>query len=152
MQNVQKVASAGILTEFRNFLMRGNVVDLAVAVVLGAAFGAVVTSMVDDIIMPIFGIFGGSPNFSSNTFSINGSEFRWGNFITQIISFALIAAAIFFVVVKPMNVLKERAARGEIPADPANRACPECLSMVPTGAKRCMFCAQPLPPIDVVSA
>jgi large conductance mechanosensitive channel len=152
MQNVQKVTSAGILTEFRNFLLRGNIIDLAIAVVLGVAFGAVVTSMVDDIIMPIIGIFGGSPDFSSNTFTINGSEFRWGNFVTQVISFILIAAAIFFVVVKPVNIMNARVARGEASPDPATRACPECLSMVPTGAARCMYCAQPLPPVEVVSA
>ncbi|MEA2597601.1 MAG: large conductance mechanosensitive channel, partial [Thermomicrobiales bacterium] len=98
------------------FLMRGNIVDLAVAVVIGAAFGAVVTSLTDDILMPIIGIFGGSPDFSANTFTINGSEFRWGNFVTAIISFVIVAAAIFFLVVKPMNALMERIKRGEAPA------------------------------------
>ncbi|MEA2515325.1 MAG: large conductance mechanosensitive channel [Thermomicrobiales bacterium] len=105
-----------MLKDFRNFLMRGNIVDLAVAVVIGAAFGAVVTSLTDDILMPIIGIFGGSPDFSANTFTINGSEFRWGNFVTAIISFVIVAAAIFFLVVKPMNALMERIKRGEAPA------------------------------------
>ena len=82
-----------MLKEFRSFLLRGNVVDLAIAVVIGAAFGAVVTAMVDDLIMPIIGIFGGSPDFSSNTFTINGSLFKWGDFITKVISFIIIAAA-----------------------------------------------------------
>ena len=102
--------------EFRNFLMRGNIVDLAVAVVIGAAFGAVVTSLTDDLLMPIIGIFGGSPDFSANTFTINGSEFRWGNFLTTLIAFIIVAAAIFFLVVKPMNALMERVKRGEAPA------------------------------------
>jgi len=105
-----------MLKEFRNFLMRGNVVDLAVAVVIGAAFGAVVTSLVNDIIMPIIGIFGGSPDFTANTFTINGSEFRWGAFVTALITFVIIAAVIFFVVVKPMNHLMARIKRGEVPA------------------------------------
>ena len=135
-----------MLKEFRSFLMRGNIVDLAVAVVIGVAFGAVVTSLVDDIVMPIIRIFGGSPNFSSNSFDINGSEFRWGNFLTQLIAFVVIAAVIFFVVIKPMNVLMARMSRGETPPDPTTRACPECLGMVPIAAKRCMYCAQPLPP------
>lgn len=136
----------GLVKEFRNFLMRGNVVDLAIAVVIGAAFGAVVTAMVDDLIMPIIGIFGGAPDFSSNTFTINGSEFKWGHFLTQLISFIIIAAVIFFVVVKPMNTLMERVKRGEGTPDPTTRSCPECLGTVPIAAKRCQFCAQPLPP------
>ncbi len=102
--------------EFRNFLMRGNIIDLAVAVVIGAAFGAVVTSLTDDLLMPIIGIFGGAPDFSANTFTINGSEFRWGNFLTTLISFLIVAVAIFFLVVKPINALMERIKRGEVPA------------------------------------
>ena len=105
-----------MIKEFRDFLMRGNIVDLAVAVIIGTAFGAVVTSLADDILMPIIGIFGGSPDFSANTFSINGSEFRWGNFVTALISFVIVAAAIFFFVVRPMNALMERIKRGEAPA------------------------------------
>lgn len=136
----------GLLKEFRNYLMRGNVVDLAVAVVIGAAFAGVVNALTDDIIMPIIGIFGGAPDFSTNTFSINGSEFKWGHFVTQFISFVIIAAVIFFVVIKPMNLLMERIKRGQGTPDPATRSCPECLGQVPIAAKRCMFCAQPLPP------
>ena len=105
-----------MLKEFRDFLMRGNIVDLAIAVVLGAAFGAVITSFVDNIIMPIIGIFGGQPDFSANTFEINDSEFGWGAFLTALISFILIAAVIFFFVVKPMIALTERIKRGEVPA------------------------------------
>ena len=105
-----------MLKEFRDFLMRGNIVDLAVAVVIGGAFGAVVTSLVDNIIMPIIGIFGGQPDFTANTFSINDSEFGWGAFLTALVSFIIIAAVIFFVVVKPMNALMEKIKRGEAPA------------------------------------
>lgn len=151
-RNIQAVKSPSWLTEFRDFIMRGNIVDLAVAVVIGVAFQAVVTSLVDDIIMPIIGIFGGAPDFSSNTFTINGSEFRWGSFVTQLISFLLIAAVVFFVVVKPMNMLMRQAKRGELPADPTTRTCPECLSLVPTAATRCMYCTQPLPPVVPAAA
>src|SRR6476659_1065912 len=98
-----------MLKEFRNFLLRGNIVELAIAIVIGVAFGAVVQSLVNDMIMPIVGIFGGQPNFSSNTFTINGSVFLWGAFLTQVISFVIVAAAIFFFVVKPINMLTERA-------------------------------------------
>jgi len=99
--------------EFRDFLMRGNIVDLAVAVVIGAAFGAVVTSLTDDLLMPVIGMFGGSSDFSANTFTISGSEYRWGNFLTTVVSFVIVAAAIFFLVVKPMNALLERLKRGQ---------------------------------------
>jgi len=136
-----------MLKEFRNFLMRGSIVDLAVAVVIGTAFGAVVQSLTNGIIMPIIGIFGGQPDFSANTFTINGSIFLWGAFVTQVLSFVIIAAAIFFFVVKPINMLTERSKRGGPPADPAVRVCPECLSTVPIEAHRCMFCTQPLPPV-----
>lgn len=136
----------GLLREFRNYLMRGNVVDLAIAVVVGAAFSGVVTALTDDLIMPIVGIFGGAPDFSRNTFTINGSVFKWGHFVTTLISFIIIAAVIFFLVVKPMNALLERMKRGEGTPDPVTRSCPECLGTVPIAASRCMFCAQPLPP------
>ncbi len=98
----------GLLDEFKAFLFRGNVVDLAVAVVIGAAFKSVVDSMVADIVMPIIGIFGGAPDFTTNKFKINGSEFGWGNFLTQVIAFVLVAAVIFFFVVKPMNLMMTR--------------------------------------------
>lgn len=98
----------GLLDEFKAFIFRGNVVDLAVALVVAMAFQRVVTSMVEDIIMPIIGIFGGSPDFSENTFSINGSKFGWGNFLTQLIAFLIIAAVVYFFVVKPMNLVLTR--------------------------------------------
>jgi len=98
----------GLLDDFKAFIFRGNVVDLAVAFVIAMAFQRVVTSMVDDIIMPIIGIFGGSPDFSENTFRINGSEFRWGNLLTQVIAFLIVAAVVYFLVVKPMNLMMTR--------------------------------------------
>ena len=105
-----------MVKEFRDFLMRGNIVELAVAVVIAIAFEAVVTSLADDLIMPIVGVFGGSPDFSANTFSINGSEFRWGSFVTALISFVIVAAVVFFFVVRPMNALLARVRRGEVAA------------------------------------
>jgi len=98
----------GLLDEFKAFIFRGNVVDLAVAFVIAAAFKAVVDSMVADIVMPIVGILGGTPDFSANSFSINRSEFRWGNFLTQVLSFVIVAAVVYFFVVKPMNLVLTR--------------------------------------------
>jgi large conductance mechanosensitive channel len=103
--------------EFKAFILKGNVVDLAVAVVIATAFTRVIDSMVADIIMPIIGIFGGSPDFTANTFTINGSVFRWGNFVTQVISFLIIALIVFFFVVKPMNALMARAGYAPPPAE-----------------------------------
>ena len=133
-----------MLKDFKTFLLRGNVVDLAVAVVIGAAFGAVVTAMVEDIITPIIAAIGGQPDFATLTFTINGSVFKYGAFLNAIISFVIIAAVIFFVVVKPMSLMLARMARGEKPADPTTKLCPECLSEVPLGASKCKFCASPL--------
>jgi large conductance mechanosensitive channel len=129
---------------FRDFIMRGNVVDLAVAVVIGAAFGAVVTAFVKDIITPLIAAIFGQPDFSGLTFTINGSKFLYGEFINAVVSFLLIALAVYFVVVVPMNKLAERRARGQAPADPTTRQCPECLSEVPVAAKRCAFCTSAL--------
>ena len=98
-----------MIDEFKAFALKGNVVDLAVAVVLAGAFSAVINSLVADIIMPIIGIFGGNPDFTANTFTINGSVFRWGNFVTEVIAFIIIALALFFFVVRPMNALLKRA-------------------------------------------
>jgi len=125
---------------FREFIMRGNVVDLAVAVVIGVAFGAVVKAFVDNIITPIIAALFGKPDFSGLIFTINGSVFRYGLFINALISFLLVAAAIYYVVVVPMNKLAERRARG---ADPETKQCPECLSEIPHGAHKCAFCGSP---------
>jgi large conductance mechanosensitive channel len=132
-----------VVKEFRQFLLRGNVVDLAVAVVIGAAFGAVVTAFVADLITPLIAAIFGKPSFSSLSFTINGSHFLYGDFLNAVLSFVLVAAAIFFVVVKPMNALAARRARAE---DPTTRDCPECLSEIPLAARRCAYCTVELQP------
>jgi large conductance mechanosensitive channel len=128
-----------IMQEFKAFVMRGNVIDLAIAVVLGAAFGAVVTAFVEDIITPIIAAIGGQPDFSNLKFTINKSQFLYGHFINAVLAFLIIAAVLFFFVVKPMNALLARARR-EPPADPTTMKCPYCLSEIPIGATRCAFC------------
>jgi large conductance mechanosensitive channel len=125
---------------------RQAVVDLAVAVVIGAAFGALITAFVADIITPLIAAIFGKPDFSQLTFTINGSKFLYGAFINAVISFLLIAAAIYFVVVVPMNKLAERRARGQAPADATTKQCPECLSEIPIDARRCAFCTTELAP------
>lgn len=125
---------------FRKFIMRGNVVDLAVAVVIGAAFTLVVNSLVADIINPILAAIVGKPDFSDLTISIRDSTITYGNFITALINFVLVAAAIYFVVVKPMNMMQERLDRGKGTAEPETKQCPECLSVIPIAATRCAFC------------
>jgi len=128
---------------FRDFILRGNVVDLAVAVVIGAAFGAVVTAFVRDIVTPLIAAIFGQPDFSALKFTINSSTFLYGSFINAVVSFVLIAAAVYFVVVVPMNSLAERRARGQ---DPTTKECPECLSEIPVGARRCPQCTSELSP------
>jgi len=125
-----------MLKEFKAFLFRGNIVDLAVAVVIGIAFGAVITALVADIITPLIAAIFGSHDFSALTFTINNSTFLYGAFINAVVAFVLVAAAIFFVVVKPMNALNARRA----PAEATTRPCPECLSEIPLAARRCAFC------------
>jgi large conductance mechanosensitive channel len=114
--------------EFKAFLLRGNVVDLAVAVVIGVAFGAVVTSFVEDLITPLIAAIIGEPDFSGLTFTINGSQFFYGNFINSLFSFVTIAAVIFFFVITPMNALIAGPSRA--PADPTTKKCAECLSEI----------------------
>jgi large conductance mechanosensitive channel len=128
-----------LLNDFKQFLLRGNVVDLAVAVVIGAAFGAVVTALVQDFITPLIAAIGGQSDFSTLDFKIHGSTFRYGDFVNKVITFIAIAAAVFFFVVTPMNALISRSRR-EPPADPTTRKCPECLSEIPLDARRCAFC------------
>ena len=129
----------GILNDFKAFLLRGNVVDLAVAVVIGVAFGAVVDALVADLITPLIAAVAGQPDFSALDFTINDSTFLYGDFINKMITFVTIAAVIFFFVVTPMNALLVRA-RKEPPADPTTKRCPECVSEIPIEAKRCAFC------------
>ena len=130
-----------MLQEFKQFLLRGNVVDLAVGVVVGGAFGTVVTALVKDFLTPLIAAIAGQPDFGGLVFTLNNSKFMYGDFINAIISFLLVAAAIFFFVVKPMNILIARAHK-ETPADPTTKNCKECLSEIPIGAKRCCHCAQ----------
>jgi len=132
-----------ILREFKQFLLRGNVVDLAVGVVVGAAFGTVVTALVKDLLTPLIAAVARVPDFSGLAFTINGSRFAYGDLINALISFLLVSVAIFFFVVKPINMLISRARR-EPPADPTTKKCPECLSEIPIGAKRCSHCVQPV--------
>lgn len=124
---------------FRDFILRGNVIDLAVAVVIGGAFGKIVDALVKDLITPFIGAFGGQPDFSAIVFTINGSKFMIGDFINALISFLIIAAVIYFFVVTPMNHMMARIKKGE-KVDPTEKACPECLSLIPLKAKRCKFC------------
>ena len=129
---------------FKAFLLRGNVVDLAIAVVIGIAFGVVITAFVKDLVTPLIAALGGKPDFASLYFTINNSKFLYGDFLNALLAFALIAAVIYFFVVVPINALVARS-RKEPPADPTTKKCTECLSEIPTGAKRCAFCAQPQP-------
>jgi large conductance mechanosensitive channel len=129
---------------FKQFIMRGNVLDLAVAVVIGAAFGAVATALVKDLITPLIAAIVGKPDFSAIQFEINHSKFLIGDFINAVVSFLLIAAAIYFFVIVPMNALMARMRRGEAPPDPTTKECPECLSVVPIAAKKCAFCTSAL--------
>jgi len=130
-----------ILKEFKQFLLRGNVVDLAVGVAIGASFSAVINALVADLITPLVAAIFKAPDFSSLKFTLNGSQFMYGQFINAVISFVIVAAAIFFFVVKPVNMLIERS-RKEPPADPTTKKCKECLSEIPIDAKRCSHCTQ----------
>ena len=129
-----------MLKEFKKFVLRGNVIDLAVAVVVGAAFGAVVTAMVTGLITPLIAAIGGQPDFSNLSFTINNSKFLYGEFLNALISFLILSAVIFFSVVHPLNKLMSRLKPSEEVNKPAERECPECLSPIPAAAKRCRFC------------
>jgi large conductance mechanosensitive channel len=130
-----------MLKEFKQFLLRGNVVDLAVGVVIGAAFGTIVTALVSDLLTPFIAAIAKVPDFSGLLFTINGSKFMYGHFLNALISFLLVASAVFFFVVKPMNMLIA-SSRKEVPAEPTTKKCQECLSEIPIGAKRCSHCTQ----------
>ena len=130
---------------FRKFLLRGNVVDLAVAVVIGAAFVAVVKAFTDAFIMPLIGAFGGVPDFSAISFTVNRSVFPVGTFINALLSFLIVAAVVYFLVVLPINKLMERYKSDE-PAATKTRECPECLSKIPEAARRCAFCGVEVAP------
>ena len=130
-----------MLKDFRQFLLRGNLVDLAIAVVIGAAFGAAVAALVKDLVTPLIAAIGGKPDFSGLNFTINSSRFAYGDFFNAILSFVIVAAVIFFLVVKPMNTLMERM-RTEPPVEEHTRECPACLSQIPRAARRCAFCTE----------
>jgi large conductance mechanosensitive channel len=127
------------MKEFRQFILRGNLVDLAVAVVIGTAFAAVIAALVADLVTPLIAAIGGNPDFSGLSFSINGSRFAYGAFINALLTFLIVAAVLFFFVIKPVNALMNRR-RTEPDVEATTRDCPECLSQIPVGARRCAFC------------
>src|SRR5947199_3437746 len=133
-----------MLSGFKQFILRGNVVDLAVGVVIGAAFGTVVTAFTKDLLTPLIAAMVGKPDFSAISFTIHGSVFPVGDFINALISFLLVAAAVYFFVVTPINALVGRMRKAPAPADPTTRKCPECLSEISIDARRCSFCTQPI--------
>jgi large conductance mechanosensitive channel len=128
-----------MLQGFRNFIFKGNVVDMAVGVVIGVAFGNVVTAFVKDLVTPLIGAFGGTPDFSSVSFTVNNSKFMVGDFINSLISFLTIATVIYFAVVMPMSKMMDKMKSGKS-VDPTEKSCIECLSLIPVKAKRCKFC------------
>jgi large conductance mechanosensitive channel len=134
-----------MVKDFRDFILRGNVVDLAVGIVIGAAFGAVVTALVADFVTPLIGAIGGEADFAGLTFTVNDSVFRYGHFLNVVIAFLLIAAAVFFFVVRPINAVMARY-RTEPDVDAPTRDCPECLSAIPAPARRCAFCTAQVTP------
>src|ERR1700732_2921428 len=133
-----------MLGGFKQFLLRGNVVDMAVGIVIGAAFGSVVTAFTKDLLTPLIAAIVGKPDFSSISFSINGTPFPVGDFINAAVSFVLVAAAVCFSVLTPINALIARMRKAPAPADPTTKKCPECLSEIPIDARRCGFCTQPV--------
>jgi large conductance mechanosensitive channel len=133
-----------MLKGFKEFVLRGNVLDLAIAVVIGAAFTNVITAMVKDLITPLIGAIVGKPDFSALVVTVNGSPFLIGDFLNALIAFVLMAAAVYFFVVAPMNAWIARQRRGEAPVDPTTKKCPECISEVPIAARRCAFCTSAL--------
>jgi large conductance mechanosensitive channel len=137
------VEKVRMLKEFRQFILRGNLVDLATAVVIGTAFTAVVNAIVKDLITPLIAAVGGQPNFGDLAFTINGSRFAYGDFLNAFLTFLIVAAVMFFLVIRPVNALLERF-RPEPKVDQETRECPECLSDIPVGARRCAFCTAPL--------
>jgi large conductance mechanosensitive channel len=129
-----------MLKDFKAFVLRGNVVDLAIAVVIGAAFGAVVSALVKDFVTPLIAIPGKAPDFSAYTFTVRHSVFRYGDFMNVLLSFLILAAVIFFLVLKPINALMSRH-KTEPEVESTTRDCPECLSSIPKAASRCAFCS-----------
>jgi large conductance mechanosensitive channel len=129
------------MKDFKEFLLRGNLVDMAVGIVIGVAFAAVVTALVGDLVTPLIAAIGGQPDFANLSFTINKSHFLYGAFLNSLLSFVVIAAVIFFLVVKPVNMLLARR-KAEVPVDESVTSCPHCLSQIPAAASRCAFCTQ----------
>lgn len=135
-----------MLSGFKQFILRGNVVDMAVGVVIGAAFASVVGAFTKDLLTPLItAIVGKGGQFSTLSFTLNGSVFAVGDFINAAVSFLLVAAAVYFFVVTPINALVARMRKAPAPADPTTKKCPECLSEIPIDARRCAHCSQPVP-------
>jgi large conductance mechanosensitive channel len=135
-----------MLKGFKQFLLRGNVIDLAVAVVVGGAFGKVVDALVKDLLTQLIAAIAGKPEFSAIKFTINGGNFLIGDFINAVVGFVSVAAAVYFFVVVPVNAVMARARRGQAPPDPTTKQCPECLSTIPIQARRCAFCTSQVSP------
>jgi large conductance mechanosensitive channel len=131
-----------MLQDFKKFILRGNVVDLAVAVVIGAAFGAIVTALVKDIVTPLIGAIGGQPDFSNLSLTLNGSKLMYGDFLNAVVSFLLISAVIFFLVVQPLNKFIAYSNKNKQTEDPSDKKCEHCLSTIPKAAKVCAFCTK----------
>lgn len=132
------------MSGFRKFLMRGNLIELAVAVVIGVAFNAVIQALISDIITPLIAAIAGKPNFGALTFTINHSKFSYGSFINALLSFVIIAAVVYFLIVSPMARVMTRVDRNK---EASTRQCPQCLSDIPVGATRCMYCTSEVPPV-----
>jgi large conductance mechanosensitive channel len=134
------------MSGFKQFLLRGNVVDLAVGVVVGAAFGTVVTAFVKDLLTPLIAAVVKKPDFGGLSVTINGTPFPYGDFLNALISFLLVAAAVYYFVVLPINTLVAHVKKADVPADPTTRKCPECQSEISLAAKRCAFCTSVIAP------
>jgi len=133
-----------MLSGFKQFILRGNVVDMAVGVVIGAAFASVVGALTKDLLTPLIAALVKAPDFSALKFTLNGSTFLYGEFVNALISFLLVAAAVYFFVVTPINALVARMRKAPAPADPTTKKCPECMSEIPIDARRCAHCSQPV--------
>ena len=133
-----------MLSGFKQFILRGNVVDMAVGVVIGAAFASVVGAFTKDLLTPLIAAIAGKPDFSAITFTIHNSVFALGDFLNVLIAFLLVAAAVYFFVITPINALVARMRKAPAPADPTTKKCPECQSEIPINARRCAHCAQPV--------
>ena len=136
-----------MLGEFKKFVLRGNVVDLAVAVVVGSAFNSFVQGIVKDLVTPLIAAVGGKPDFASLSFRLHGSVFMYGDVLNLLVSFLIIAVVVFFMVVQPVNKLQSIASRSKTPEEPTDRKCPECLSTIPKAATRCAFCTAKVTPL-----